>query len=152
MTIHLCLPYRPKHPTKVRKNSCLYIWRNNGCPMHSTRPSLMQPSSHLSIASTLTAIALCKTMTQNIHRHHDMLPIIWEWMGSTGGRHHQKARTVIPCIENLWHELKEFLRREIKPKTKQELIDGIQTFWKTVTIAKCGKYIGHLIISYRSDY
>ncbi len=49
-----------------------------------------------------------------------------------------------PIEENLWHELKEFLRREIKPKTKQELIDGIQTFWRTVTIAKCGKYIGHL--------
>ncbi len=37
-------------------------------------------------------------------------------------------------IENMWHELKEFMRREIKPKTKQELIDGIQTFWKTVTV------------------
>ena len=30
-------------------------------------------------------------------------------------------------IENMWHELKEFIRREIKPKTKQELIDGILT-------------------------
>ena len=29
-------------------------------------------------------------------------------------------------IENLWHELKEYLRREIKPHCKQELIDGIQ--------------------------
>ena len=47
-------------------------------------------------------------------------------------------------IENLWHELKEYIRREIKPKTKQELTDGIQTFWRTVTIAKCQKYIGHL--------
>ena len=28
-------------------------------------------------------------------------------------------------IENLWHELKEYMRREVKPKTKQELIDGI---------------------------
>ena len=65
-------------------------------------------------------------------------------MGSTGGRHHQKESPDCNPIENLWHELKEFLRREIKPKTKQELIDGIQKFWKTVTIAKCGKYIGHL--------
>lgn len=31
-------------------------------------------------------------------------------------------------IENLWHELKEFLRREIKHKTKDQLIDGIQIF------------------------
>lgn len=47
-------------------------------------------------------------------------------------------------IENLWHELKEFLRREVKPKSKQELIDGIRIFWSTVTVNKCQKYIGHL--------
>ena len=47
-------------------------------------------------------------------------------------------------IENLWHEAKEYLRREVKPKTKQELIEGIQTFWRTVSVHKCRKYIGHL--------
>ena len=47
-------------------------------------------------------------------------------------------------IENLWHELKEFIRRVVKPKTKQELIDGILEFWSTVDVAKCRKYIGHL--------
>jgi hypothetical protein len=47
-------------------------------------------------------------------------------------------------IENLWHELKEFIRREVKPKVKQELIDGILEFWSTVDVAKCRKYIGHL--------
>lgn len=47
-------------------------------------------------------------------------------------------------IENLWHELKEFVRREVKPKTKQELIDGILQFWGTVTLSKCRAYIYHL--------
>ena len=47
-------------------------------------------------------------------------------------------------IENLWHELEEYIRREIKPKTKEELIDGIQQFWGTVDQAKCNKYIGYL--------
>ena len=47
-------------------------------------------------------------------------------------------------IENLWHELKEYIRREKKPKTKQELIDGIKEFWATVTADKCQRYIGHL--------
>ena len=47
-------------------------------------------------------------------------------------------------IENLWHEVKEYLRREVKPKTKQELIDGIQEFWTTVDVPKCTKYIRHL--------
>ena len=47
-------------------------------------------------------------------------------------------------IENVWHELKEFIRRRIKPHTKQELIDGITTFWGTVDAVKCQKYINHL--------
>ena len=47
-------------------------------------------------------------------------------------------------IENLWHEMKEFIRREVKPKTKAELIEGIRDFWATVDQAKCNKYIGHL--------
>jgi len=40
-------------------------------------------------------------------------------------------------IENLWHELKEFLRREVKPTTKEELVNGIERFWETVDVAKC---------------
>ena len=47
-------------------------------------------------------------------------------------------------IENLWHEVKEYLRRDIKPTTKDELIGGIQEFWKTVDVPKCIKYIRHL--------
>ena len=47
-------------------------------------------------------------------------------------------------IESLWHEMKEFLQHEVKPKTKQELITGIEQFWETVTGEKCRKYIRHL--------
>ena len=47
-------------------------------------------------------------------------------------------------IENLWHELKEYIRREVKPHTKAELVDGILAFWKTVDVNKCKKYINHL--------
>ena len=47
-------------------------------------------------------------------------------------------------IKNLWHEMKEYLRREVKPRTKQQLIDGIQAFWVTVDVTKCKKYIRHL--------
>lgn len=35
-------------------------------------------------------------------------------------------------IENLWHELKEYIRREIKPTNKSQLITGIKLFWNTV--------------------
>ena len=47
-------------------------------------------------------------------------------------------------IENVWHELKEYLRREVKPTNKQELIDGVSQFWATVNIHKCLRYINHL--------
>ena len=47
-------------------------------------------------------------------------------------------------IENLWHELKEYLRREVKPDTKQRLIDGIHDFWRTIDVEKCTRYIRHL--------
>ena len=47
-------------------------------------------------------------------------------------------------IENMWHELKEYIRREIKPRNKQELISGIQQFWATVDTEKCCRYISHL--------
>lgn len=47
-------------------------------------------------------------------------------------------------IENLWHELKEFIRREVKPTSKRQLIHGIETFWDTVTKEKCCRYINHI--------
>ena len=47
-------------------------------------------------------------------------------------------------IENVWHELKEYVRREVKPETKDELVAGILRFWQSVTPEKCVKYIRHL--------
>ena len=47
-------------------------------------------------------------------------------------------------VENLWHELKEFSRREVKLKFKQELIDGILAFGNSVDREKCRRYIRHL--------
>ena len=47
-------------------------------------------------------------------------------------------------IENLWHELKEHIRGETKPRTKDELVEGIKEFWATVDVAKCNCYIRHL--------
>ena len=40
-------------------------------------------------------------------------------------------------IENLWYEMKEFLRHEIKPTTKHQLVQGICQFSTTVDTAKC---------------
>lgn len=60
-------------------------------------------------------------------------------------------------IENLWHEMKEYMRREVKPKNKQELISGIKRFWTTIDVHKCCRYIDHLkkviprVIEYQGD-
>jgi len=48
-------------------------------------------------------------------------------------------------IENVWHELKEFVRREVKPKSKDELVEGIKKFWKTVNAAKCARHVPCMI-------
>lgn len=47
-------------------------------------------------------------------------------------------------IENLWHELKEYIRREVKPTNKEQLVTGIKRFWSTVDVRKCCVYINHL--------
>lgn len=36
------------------------------------------------------------------------------------------------------------MRREVKPTTKDQLVQGIVDFWETVDRDKCLKYIGHL--------
>ncbi len=43
-------------------------------------------------------------------------------------------------MEILWHELKEFVHKEVKPKAKGKLVGGIKRFWETVTVEK---YIRH---------
>ena len=48
-------------------------------------------------------------------------------------------------IEKLCHELKHFLATVIKPHNKEELVEGIRSFWsRRVTPEKCQCYIGHL--------
>ena len=47
-------------------------------------------------------------------------------------------------IKMLWHELKSFLCRTVKPRNKEELLNRIQQFWHTVTTEKCQRYINHL--------
>ena len=48
-------------------------------------------------------------------------------------------------IELIWHELKHYLRVSVKPKTKEELVDGIVGFWgERITPEKCTTYIDHL--------
>ena len=47
-------------------------------------------------------------------------------------------------IEKHWHELKTFLRTRVKPRTKEELVNGINKFWNDLNSARCSRYIDHL--------
>ncbi len=48
-------------------------------------------------------------------------------------------------IELVWHDLKDYISRVIKPNNKHELINGIKFFWNThVTVDYCNKKINHL--------
>ncbi len=38
----------------------------------------------------------------------------------------------------------EYLRREVKARSKNALVQGILDFWATVDAAKCQRYIRHL--------
>ena len=40
--------------------------------------------------------------------------------------------------------MKNYLRSTAKPKNAQELIDGIKSFWKTLTTEVCKRYVEHL--------
>ena len=80
-------------------------------------------------------------MQDNDPKHTSLYAHDWmEQTGLTWWKTPPESPDLNP-IENLWHELKEYIRREIKPKVKQDLIDGILKFWRTVDMAKCNKYI-----------
>ena len=80
--------------------------------------------------STLVAMNSCKTMTPNMTNDWLQEPSVKWWKTPA-------ESPDLNLIENLRHELKEFIRREVKPKTKDELIQGMQQFLETVDKAKC---------------
>ena len=48
-------------------------------------------------------------------------------------------------IKLLWHELKWYICKHVKPKTKEELVTGSRQFWTTrLTKEKCRCYINHV--------
>ena len=47
-------------------------------------------------------------------------------------------------IENVWASMKYYLQTVAKPRTKDQLIQGIRDFWGSLSTAQCGRYIDHI--------
>ena len=140
--------FRPKHPTKV------HVWagiskrgRSGICIFEG----IMKKELFVSIleGTLLPFIEKVypedhKFMMDNDPKHTSGYAAEWMRRNSINWWKTPAESPVLNPIENLWHKLKEYIRREIKPKTKDELVTGIVKFWETVDTAKCQKYIGHL--------
>ena len=136
---YLC---RPKHPIKVQ------CGQGSGRTGVCIFDGIMDAKMYVTILEC-TLLPFLHEVYPNNHRfmqendpkhtsRHTMQ--IFEEQGINWWRTPPESPDLNP-IENLWHELKEFLKREIKPRTKD---DGINRFWETVTIEKCLRYIRHL--------
>ena len=63
------------------------------------------------------------------------------------GIHHWPAPPESPDmnpIENLWANLKHYIRKHKKPRNQEQLKQGILEYWSTVTPDMCNRYIDHL--------
>ena len=47
-------------------------------------------------------------------------------------------------IENVWSAMKGFLSRTVKPRKRDELVDGIKRFWEGLSAQSCQRYIDHI--------
>ena len=145
---HAVLKPRPKHPTKV------HVWA--GISRLGTTPIVIFEGT---MDVTFYIIILQKGLLPFIRSHY---PLSHRLMQDNDPKHTSKQAATffkeegvnwwktppespdLNPIENLWHELKEFIRREVMPHNKEELIAGIERFWDTVNFQKCNKYIDHL--------
>ena len=146
--VYHCSLYRAKHPTKVHvwagislkgpTEICIFEGKMNAPLYEKILEKTLVPflRKQFSEGHKFMQDNDPKHTSRHIRQYFEEENICW-W------RTPPESPDLNP-IENLWHELKEFLRREIKPVNKQQLIDGVEAFWSTVDVEKCSKYIGHL--------
>ena len=155
--VHVCLYgnyyyvllCRAKHPTKVHVWAGISVKGRTGICIFD---GIMEAPLYIQILDeTLLPFirdvfpdGFCRFMQDNDPKHTSRLAQqFFDSMGIYWWKTPAESPDCNP-IENIWHELKEYQRREVKPHTKQELVDGILKFWETVDIAKCKRYIRHL--------
>jgi transposase len=146
-TVCLSILYRPKHPVKVHvwagiswqgKTPCvIFEGKMNAAGFIEVLEAGLKPF----MANVLHNPRL---MQDNDPKHASGRVARWLNEENVNWWRTPPESPDLNPIENLWHEMKEYLRREVKPINKQELIQGIHKFWETVDINKCRKYINHL--------
>ena len=144
--LHCC--YRAKHPVKV------HVWA--GISLHGPTQicifeGIMKAPLYIEILkNTLLPFRDnvfpegMRFMQDNDPKHTSKLAKQWMKDENVNWWKTPPESPDLNPIENLWHELKEYIRREVKPKSKDELVQGIVMFWNTVDVRKCSKYIKHL--------
>ena len=140
---------RPKHPLKLR------VWAGisrHGATKICIFEGIMEASLYCSILESTLIPFLRDTlpnhrfMQDNDPKHTSRVAkAFFEENEINWWRTPPESPDLKP-IENLWHELKFYLQTRVKPKTKQELIDGITKFWnEKVSAEKCNNYIDHVL-------
>ena len=124
--------YWAKHPAKVHIWAGISLKRSTGWMPRLTSTSWIKHFFHLwGMYSREDTVDTCRTMTpsiplavpKNISCHRVF----------TGGKHLHGGRIV--TLQKTCGMNSEFLRREVKPQTEDELVQGILKFWDTVDIA-----------------
>ena len=143
----LLLPIRAKHPVKV------HVWAGislKGATQVCIFDGIMDADLYINILQQTLLPFICanfqdhRFMQDNDLKHTSRKAVKFMTDNVINWWKTPPESPDINPIENLRHEDKEYIRREAKPKTKEELIEGIKGFWKTVTLEKCTKYICHL--------
>ena len=131
--------YRPKHPVKI------HVWGGISMPGR-TRLMLLDGIMDANLYVHNLEIALLPSAQKLYHGTNYL------FMQDNDPKHTSKRAHAffadnaiewlktppespdLNPIENLWHELKEYIRRQVKPKTKDDLMSGIKEFWATVDV------------------
>ena len=138
----------PKHPIKV------HVWAGIS-KKGATKACIFEELMNASLYCEILQKTLLPFFQENFH--HLLLtiscripilntvPVLLKNYTGTNWWHTPPESPDANPIEKLWHEMKEFIQREVKPTTKkQQLVDGISSFWDSVDVRKCCRYIENL--------
>ena len=122
------LPLRAKHPTKV------HVWAGISW-IGATKIAIFDGPMDAEGYADILRTAILPFLREKLPQHRLMQDsdpkhtsrLVREFM-ETEQVNWWKTPADCNPIENVWHELKEYLRREIKPQIKHALVGGIQEF------------------------